>query len=600
MFQLEKRKYNIRDFVRIPFQCDKLGTVCLFFQKLGTALAATMEIPIMANMVDSAIATFQHNLSYNKTIFWFILLMLCISYRWIAADIGFLLIWRLNLKAENNAYKEFIAKVARLNYTCIEDETKLNLINRMFDRTGNRISYMLARTLNLMLYTIRIVGALWIISTQIWWVGVVMVILCVPLVVMAAKSGSKSYKTLKEASGYERKHKYFSEILTGREAAAERSLFGFTDEVNEKWKREYEEYRKVELKSTRKLSLNVMMSSSVTAVLSGIIIILLIGPAVRGEITEGMFLSLSVSVYGLVQMAGFQMVRSIGELSVAREFLKELTEFSAFPEVEGVLELPNCRSLEFESLEFRNVNFRYPRTDSYILKNVSFIIHKNRHYSFVGANGSGKTTIIKLILGLYEDFEGEILLNGRDIRTYKTADLKTLFASVFQDFARYAATVKENIALGDIRQIDKLLSKETKIKSAMDALELSEDIKRLPKGLDTMLGKIHPESVDLSGGQWQKIAMARAFISRAGLQILDEPTASLDPMNESRLYELFGKISEEKATIFISHRLGSTKLADYIYVLDKGSIAECGTHDELMAMEGLYCQMYKSQRSWYQ
>ena len=174
-----------------------------------------------------------------------------------------------------------------------------------------------------------------------------------------------------------------------------------------------------------------------------------------------------------------------------------------------------------------------------------------------------------------------------------------MFSGVYQDFAQYSISVADNIKLGSVRQMD-TPEADRKMRQIVEKLDLQEEIESLPKQYDTPLGRLTPDSVDLSGGQWQRVAMARALMSPSPIQILDEPTAALDPISESRLYEQFGEISKGRTTIFISHRLGSTSLADEIFVLKNGGVFEAGTHQELMTRRGLYAEMYESQRSWYQ
>ncbi|MDR3121389.1 MAG: ABC transporter ATP-binding protein/permease, partial [Clostridiales bacterium] len=218
---------------------------------------------------------------------------------------------------------------------------------------------------------------------------------------------------------------------------------------------------------------------------------------------------------------------------------------------------------------------------------------RGKHYSFVGVNGAGKTTITKLITGLYTNYDGAILVDGRSLRGFSQAELKGLSTVVYQDFARYSFSLYDNIAIGAVGADD------ADVNSAIDLIGLREAAEKLPDGVYTNLGKIFENGVDLSGGEWQRVAMARSLISKAPLRILDEPTAALDPVSESRVYSQFEQISQGKATIFISHRLGSTKLADTIFVLSDGKITERGAHRELMGLNGLYAEMYSAQADWY-
>lgn len=252
----------------------------------------------------------------------------------------------------------------------------------------------------------------------------------------------------------------------------------------------------------------------------------------------------------------------------------------------------------FAELEFKNVTFRYPGSGLNILENFSMTLLKGKHYAIVGENGAGKSTFIKLLTGLYPDYEGEILFNGKEMRTYDPEEWKKLFSGVYQDFAKYHISVEENMQIGDFENMN---TPESKIKMHQVAkkLDIHDEITSLRHRYATRLGKLDEDGVDLSGGQWQKVAMARALMNDAPLLILDEPTAALDPISESMVYEQFGEISKDRTTIFISHRLGSTKLADYIFVIGDGHVKERGTHADLLEQGGVYAEMFTTQQSWY-
>lgn len=229
------------------------------------------------------------------------------------------------------------------------------------------------------------------------------------------------------------------------------------------------------------------------------------------------------------------------------------------------------------------------------MNHFSFKIEKGKHYAIVGKNGAGKTTITKLLLGLYDDYQGEILINGKDIRLYEKRTLMDMFSVVHQDFARYELSVSENIKLNDDSGEDKQWFNEVLKLSGLDVFTGN-----LPHGIDTYLGKLEKEGIDASGGQWQRIAIARALYKNAGVRILDEPTAALDPVSESEVYRMFGEISQNMTTVFITHRMGAARLADTIIVVSDGGVVETGSHEELVNTGGIYAQMYELQKEWYQ
>jgi ATP-binding cassette subfamily B protein len=195
---------------------------------------------------------------------------------------------------------------------------------------------------------------------------------------------------------------------------------------------------------------------------------------------------------------------------------------------------------------------------------------------------------------LYDNYTGDILIDKKNLRDFTQAELKAMFSIVYQDFAKYQIRLLDSIGIGNING-----ASEQDINSIIETLGLTDMVSKLTEGVQTPLGKIKESSVDLSGGEWQRIAIARSLISGAPIHILDEPTAALDPVAESEVYELFAKISKGKSTVFITHRLGAARLADEIFVIADGNVAEQGTHDELISKNGIYAEMFEAQRGWY-
>lgn len=247
-------------------------------------------------------------------------------------------------------------------------------------------------------------------------------------------------------------------------------------------------------------------------------------------------------------------------------------------------------------IEFKNVSFRYPDTERDVIKNVSFKINSGETVVLVGLNGAGKTTLVKLITRLYDPTEGEIFLDGHNIKEYDIEQLYSMFGIIFQDFGKYAVSVKENIAFGEYDgQID-----EERIHEAAVASDADEFITKLPDGYDTPLMRIFEENgIEPSIGQWQKLSIARAFYSDSDILILDEPTASLDPMAEQEIFNRFDDLRRDKTSIFVSHRLSSATTADKILVLEYGELIEQGSHKELMEARGRYHTLFSTQAKRY-
>jgi len=431
-----------------------------------------------------------------------------------------------------------------------------------------------------------------LIVTRVWWAAIIILIFSAPMFWLSVRAGRKVYQAGREAEKFNRRTEYLGEVLTGRDNVDERTLFGYSHEINGKWQDQYEAGRKLQLKVTARMFLFIKGSSLLLVLISLLVALTLIRPVLTGEMTAGWFMGIVSAVFGMIQKLGFQMSRSLENISRVGEYMKDLTAFAAMSQTKDALTESDDEPVEFESLEFRNVCFRYPGSDRLVLDGMSFKMEAGRHYAFVGKNGAGKTTITKLLTGLFPQYQGEILINGKELREYPAGKVKALFSVVYQDFARYYIRLKDNIALGDLHR------KGNEMQAAHLA-GLDETVNSLNHGLDTPLGKIMTDGQDLSGGQWQRVAIARSLNSRAPVKILDEPTSALDPISESLLYRDFEKLMRGKTTVFVSHRLGSTKLADEILVIDRGGIIECGTHDELMAANGSYAGMFEAQRGWY-
>lgn len=273
-----------------------------------------------------------------------------------------------------------------------------------------------------------------------------------------------------------------------------------------------------------------------------------------------------------------------------------LTNFSKFLNWETILDESGTETLDgINEIEFCNVSFTYPNTDVEILKNVSFKIEKNIKIAFVGLNGAGKSTLVKLLLRLYEPTSGVILINGKDIKQYSIESIRQNMSVVFQDFNRYDLSIRENVAIADLSR----LNDDADIQSALQNADL-QIRQELKNGLDTQLGKtFDPDGIELSGGQWQKIAISQAYFKPASFVIMDEPNSSLDPDAEHRLFLNMKDICKDKGAIFITHRLSSVSIADKIIVLDAGVCKEIGTHKELMRKKGVYYNLFNEQAQKY-
>jgi ATP-binding cassette subfamily B protein len=276
-----------------------------------------------------------------------------------------------------------------------------------------------------------------------------------------------------------------------------------------------------------------------------------------------------------------------------------LTDLIAFFEMKPtVVSKPNGKKVPRpirEGFEFRNVSFAYPGTERRVLKDFNFHLHPGERIALIGENGQGKTTVVKLITRLYDPTEGQILLDGVDLRDYDLDDLHQEMGVIFQDFMRYEMTVRENIGVGRVE----FEHTEAEIEDAAEKSLAASVVKKLAGGYDQMLGRRFETGVDLSGGEWQRIALARAYLRDAQLLILDEPTAALDARSELEVFERFAELTQGKMALLISHRFSTVRMADRIVVLSGGQLVEEGNHSQLLALGGLYAEMFEMQAASY-
>ncbi len=598
-FELKKRTYDWRHLLWLPFQCDPWCTVAVVAQKALTGIVNTLWIVVEAKVIDFALSAALGEAALREGAGWLAAMLLIVFWKRMGYSFGRLCTRRAEVNCNYLMNREVVKKRARLHYSLIEDKEAWELANRISKDTRQKLWGMLQWSCNVLIAAVRILGVFMILFAESAGLGVLVLAVTVPLFFFSVQSGKRDYHAFKESEVYERRCAYLEEVMTGREAMEERVLFDFTGAVNPKWHRQKDISRKIQVKARFWQEGRMQIGGAVANLAATGIVLALVADLVRGNLGIGIFIALAKAIYDMIGLVCNELGRSVLQLARYGEFMKDLTAFVHLPEAEGATDLPAQEDVpEFETLEFQGVSFRYPGTDRYILKNMDMLLKKGQHYAFVGENGAGKTTVAKLFTGLYEDYEGRILLNGRDLKTYSPAQVKAVFSNVWQDFARYQDTVAGNILIGDIRHMEGAQARE-RMERIADRAGILEEVNALSHGFDTHLGKLAEEGVDLSGGQWQRVAMARSLMNPAPVQILDEPTAALDPISESRLYEEFEKISRGRTTVFISHRLGSTKIADKIFVLGEGRVLEEGSHKGLLRKGGLYCRMYESQRSWY-
>ena len=426
------------------------------------------------------------------------------------------------------------------------------------------------------------------------WFSLLFIILTLPGAVVEWVLGRRVIALRERTAPDVRKFRYYRWMLVDAWPAKDVRMYDLTDPIRMRYNEEKREYQKANIRLDKKM-LGADLLAEIIKRSGEIAFIVYVSCCAASNIITIGDVSLFIG-FALVVSASFEKIlRTVAiEYIDNTELFKRLFDFYAIKESET----KGFRTLSFfESLTFNNVYFKYPHTDKYVLTGVSFTLNKGDKLSIVGINGSGKSTIIKLMLGLYEIESGQILINGYPMSDYNIRDVRKLFSALFQSFVQYPLTLRENIALSSLERVDN----SDEIEGVLIQSGVYEGIKlKLENGLDSFMTRQFADNgTELSKGQWQKIALSRAYFKNAPIIIFDEPSAALDAEAEDRIFKNFESISDGKTGIMISHRISSARMSNKIIVLDGGKITEQGTHEELVSLNGLYAKFYNLQREKY-
>ena len=392
-----------------------------------------------------------------------------------------------------------------------------------------------------------------------------------------------------------KKIEYADKTATSREFAKDIRMFGLRGWLEDLWGSTMRLYSAFCAKRERKYIWANIIDIVLTFLRNGIAYAFLIGITVKNGLPASQFLLYFAALSGFAQWV----VEILDKLSVMHKQSLDISTIREFLDWDEPFDLNGGERIAFEpnkqyEIRLDDVSFRYPKADQDTLSHINLTVHPGEKLAIVGLNGAGKTTLVKLVCGFLDPTEGRILLNGEDIRKFNRNDYYALFSAVFQEFSVLDVTVKENVAQC-VDGID-----ETRVWQCIDKAGLTEKIKSLPKGIETHLGRrVFKDGVEFSGGQTQRLMLARALYKNAPILVLDEPTAALDPIAENDIYQKYNDMTHGRTSFFISHRLASTRFCDRIIFVDSGKIAEEGTHDELLKNGGGYAYLFEVQSKYY-
>ncbi len=462
---------------------------------------------------------------------------------------------------------------------------------------GARPISILQAVFNIISTMISLVSFIIILAAVTPLAPVAIIIFSVPAAIISFIYRKKNFEYMRRRSKDRRQMQYYNELMINKDIAKEVRMFGLADTFIDCYKETFSRYFSGIKKLIYAENGWSMGISLVSSAVNCTLFLYIAKQVYNGLIQVGdytLYTGALQSIAGSVS----SLISTVAMIYEGTLFIDNMIAFmSEVPTVRPILDTPlKVKRHVPHTIEFKNVSFRYPGCENYVIKNMNLFLDKGETAVLVGLNGAGKTTLIKLLTRLYDPTEGVVLLDGEDIRKYDTKELYDMFGIIFQDFGKYAFTAGENIMFG---QVDKGYS-EAEIKNSAIMANADDFINRLPDGYNTSLMRYFEDNgIELSIGQWQKLSIARAFYGDSDFLILDEPTASLDAIAEQEIFTQFEKLREGKTTIFVSHRLSSATTASKIIVIENGELCEMGTHKELMDMKGKYYTLFSTQAKRY-
>ena len=464
-----------------------------------------------------------------------------------------------------------------------------DLIQRAEQNIGIRPFSMVNSFLVIMKSILTLLTSISILLLWHWWLIFPFIVLSIIAIKYFAKIGNQEYEMIFNRTNYERKSWYIAHLLTKDTFVKEVKMLDLSDYLLNKFYSLRSQFYKENIRMNKiKTLFNFFYNLSNFSISAGIVVLAAI-ESYLNHILVGNLMTY-INVVSKIENSIENIVNSIFAFYQDSLYIENINNYLNYYHNYEINDYIDFNE-KIEKIEFINVSYKYPGQKEYALKNINLILKRDEITVLVGENGSGKTTLIKLLNGLYDNYEGEILFNNVNIRIINKKSIRNKISTLFQDYNQYQFTVKENIGFGNINKIN---SNES-IYEAAQMANADKFINKLKNKYNQQLGTWFKEGIQLSGGQWQKIAIARLYMNGGDVYVLDEPTASLDPKSEYEFFSQLKKNKNDKVSLFITHRFINANVSDKIIVMDKGRIVERGNHNDLIRIDGIYKKMYDFQ-----
>ena len=584
--------------LRLVWKSNRVATIGLGLLTLGGALLPATQAWVGKLIVDGVVAAIRqgNDPQQRKSVFFYLLLELILFLISTAINHSRRLIQQLiQLQLANQIRSEIIRKALTLDLAFFEHPDYYDRLQNARREGGYKPVELINDTFQIVQSMITLISFAALMLRFSPWLVLILLITSIPSFIAETRFSEQGFRLLTRRAPETRQINYLARLLTEDTAAKEIKLFKLGDTLLARYMTLFDKFfREDRALAVRRAMVGFSLGLVATLGFYGSYA-WIVWRTVQGTISLG-DMTLYLSIFRQGQTTFQSILAGIGNIYENNLFMAHYHEFLDLkPQMQVAAPARKTSASFSRGIEFRGVGFRYPENDEWVLRGVDLKIAPGEKIALVGHNGAGKTTLIKLLSRLYDPTEGAILIDGADIREIDPVDLRQKIGVIFQDFVRYHLPVSENIGFGQIEEVDRMDKiVESARKSGADAM-----IENLPEGYQTMLGRWFHGGHELSLGQWQRVALARAFMRDAEILVLDEPTASLDAQTEYEIFQHFKELTDGKMAILISHRFSTVRMADRIVVIQGGSIAEMGSHEELLRSEGIYARLFSMQAEGY-